>query len=181
MKNIEISLRYAKAVLAYAKESTEGNSLINEISQVGIALEKNHNIKKFFSDPMISNTDKEKSILLMSEQMKFSAVTKSLLSILAKNERLFLVDEIGAELQKLLDLEAGITRGTVRSAKPISSETLKDLEKSLSKTLNKKVTLTHQLDPKLIGGLLAQVGGWTFDDSLEAHLNKMSEELNRRV
>ena len=31
-----------------------------------------------------------------------------------------------------------------------------------------------------MGGMVAQVGGFTFDDSLETHLTRMSEELNRR-
>ncbi|MFZ4405339.1 MAG: F0F1 ATP synthase subunit delta, partial [Pseudobdellovibrionaceae bacterium] len=47
----------------------------------------------------------------------------------------------------------------------------------LSKKLNKKIILTSQKDPSLLGGLVAQVGGWTFDDSLKAHLSKLEEIL----
>jgi F-type H+-transporting ATPase subunit delta len=47
--------------------------------------------------------------------------------------------------------------------------------------LNKKIILTYKEDPTLLGGVVAQVGGWTFDDSIETHLIKMNEELNRRA
>jgi F-type H+-transporting ATPase subunit delta len=49
------------------------------------------------------------------------------------------------------------------------------------KILNKKIVLTYTEDPGLLGGMVAQVGGWNFDETIEKHLKRMSDELNRRV
>ena len=56
----------------------------------------------------------------------------------------------------------------------------KRIEETVSAVTKKKVILNFTVDPKLLGGMTAQVGGWTFDDSLETHLTRLSEDLNRR-
>ena len=74
-----------------------------------------------------------------------------------------------------------MTRGTVKSAKPLSEDAKKDLESRINKILNKKIILTYKEESTLLGGVVAQVGGWTFDDSIETHLTKLNEDLNRRA
>jgi F-type H+-transporting ATPase subunit delta len=69
----------------------------------------------------------------------------------------------------------------VKSAKALSDEGRKDLEGKISKILNKKIILTYKEESTLLGGVVAQVGGWTFDDSIETHLIKLNEEINRRA
>jgi F-type H+-transporting ATPase subunit delta len=80
-----------------------------------------------------------------------------------------------------MDIEEGVTRGVVRSAQALNDDAKKEIENKINKVLNKKIVLTYEQDPKLLGGVVAQVGGWTFDDSLDTHLKKLNEELNRRA
>src|SRR5437868_4697254 len=66
-------------------------------------------------------------------------------------------------------------------AQALSTDAKKSLETKISGVLKKKIVLTFQQDPKLLGGVVADVGGWTFDDSIDTHLKKLNEELNRRA
>ena len=55
------------------------------------------------------------------------------------------------------------------------------IQEKISKATNKKVILTYVEDPTVIGGLIAEAGGYRFDDTLTTHLIKLKDELNRRT
>ena len=71
----------------------------------------------------------------------------------------------------------------VRSARQpsLAPEERQRLEKTIEGVLNKKVILTYKVDPSVIGGLIASVRSFTFDDSIDSHLKRMNEELKRRT
>jgi F-type H+-transporting ATPase subunit delta len=51
----------------------------------------------------------------------------------------------------------------------------------VAQVTGKKVILEYKEDASLLGGLIAEVGSLTFDDSLETQLRTMNEELKRRA
>jgi F-type H+-transporting ATPase subunit delta len=55
------------------------------------------------------------------------------------------------------------------------------LETRISKVTGKKVILEYKTDESLLGGLVAEVGSLTFDDSLDTQLKLLNEELKRRA
>jgi F-type H+-transporting ATPase subunit delta len=108
------------------------------------------------------------------------SVTNGLL-LLAHKNRLNLFFDIVDAFEEISDLDHGVTRGTVKSAKALGPEARNKIEATVNKVTGKKVILNYTEDADLLGGMMAQVGGWTFDDSLETHLTRMSEDLNRRT
>ena len=89
--------------------------------------------------------------------------------------------EISNAFEAIIDEERGFVRGLVRSAEVLSPEARTRTEEAIKKVINKKIILSFVKDPNLLGGMVAQVGGWTFDDSLESHLIRLGEDLNRRA
>ena len=88
--------------------------------------------------------------------------------------------EISKELTTLVQASAGITKGKLFSAVEVSPEFLKQVEAQASKALNKQVELVFEKDSSLIAGYKVQVGGWTLDDSAEAHLRILKDELMKK-
>jgi F-type H+-transporting ATPase subunit delta len=111
---------------------------------------------------------------------KLSQELTNTLILLAEKNRLEIFNELVSAFEAISDGDHGVTRGTVRSASPLSAEARQQIEDTVTKVTKKKVILNFTEDSKLLGGMVAQVGGWTFDDSLETHLTRMSEDLNRR-
>jgi uncharacterized protein YbcI len=58
---------------------------------------------------------------------------------------------------------------------------VKVIKEKLEKLTGKKVVLEYHEDKSLIGGLVAQVGSFSFDDSLETQLRLMREDLKRKA
>jgi F-type H+-transporting ATPase subunit delta len=181
MKSSEVSKRYAKALLAVVKQKGLHAKTHAELQSVLEVFKKDAAVVAFFENPMISSTQKVAAVKAALTDRGVSEEVKNTLLVMAEKNRIQHLAEVAHAFQDYLDIEEGITRGVVKSAQPLSADAQKELELKVSKILNKKIILTYQQDPKLLGGAVAQVGGWTFDDSIEEHLKKMNEELNRRA
>lgn len=181
MKITEASRRYAKALMAVAKQKGEHDRVGKEIALVASVLRANGPAFDYFTNPIVS-PEQKKTVLknTFSDKGLLDEVYNLLLLLIDKN-RFGSLEQVVEAYQAQADLEQGVTRGSVKSAKALSEDGKKDLELKINKILNKKIILTYKEDPSLLGGVVAQVGGWTFDDSIETHLIKLNEEINRRA
>lgn len=181
MNTSEVSKRYAKALLAATKQKGIHAKAYTELQAVATGFMKDEDTKNFFQNPTISSDQKVTVVKSALANTQLSEEVLSTILLLASKDRLGVIDEVAQAFQDYVDQEDGITRGTVRSAQPLDEAARKSVEANIMKVLNKKIVLTYSQDPKLLGGIVAQVGGWTFDDSVDTHLKKLNEELNRRA
>jgi F-type H+-transporting ATPase subunit delta len=177
----EVSRRYARAVMALAKQKGEHARAQQEIGLIAGIFKANEAAKDYFASPIVPQEQKMTVLKNTFGGKGLSDEVFNLLQLLVEKNRMGGFAEIAEAYQEQMDLEQGVTRGSVKSAKTLTDEAKKDLESRINKILNKKIILTYKEDPTLLGGVVAQVGGWTFDDSIETHLIKMNEELNRRA
>lgn len=181
MKISEVSRRYAKALIAVAKQKGQHDRVQKDMAAVATIFKTDAATQAYFTNPLITPEQKKAVIQNTFSGKGLLEEVYNLLLLLAEKNRLGGFEEISEAYQEQMDLEQGITRGSVKSAKALTDEAKKDLESKINKILNKKIILTYKEDPTLLGGVVAQVGGWTFDDSIETHLIKLNEELNRRA
>ena len=104
-----------------------------------------------------------------------------LVLLIADNGRFGVFQELVGAFQAEADAANNVCRGTVRSATVLGQGERQRVEETVEKVLKKKVIMTYKVDPSVIGGLVAQVGSYTCDDSISAHLQRMNEELKRRT
>jgi F-type H+-transporting ATPase subunit delta len=71
----------------------------------------------------------------------------------------------------------GVVRAEVTTATNLSPERAADIENSLAAVTKRKVSLTTRVDPTVIGGLVARVGGTVYDASVATQLEKMRQRL----
>lgn len=179
MKYSEIALRYAKAIFMESKEEAgRQEEVFEELRGLQRIFEKEKEIFQFMTSPVVSKEDKEK-VFMDSLNGSLSDSTKKSVMLLAKKGRMYLFPQIVEAFQAILDAENGVTRGVVKSAAPLSGADRQRVEDTVSKYTNKKVILSYKEDSSLIGGLVAEVGSFSFDDSLTSHLTRLNEELNR--
>lgn len=176
----ELAARYAKSLYEAAAEQNRADQVFVELRALGETFEKDSQIESFLNSPVWKADDKEKILKEATKNSGLSVETNSLLMLLAKKGRLPIFGEIVEAFQARADEAHGVTRGTVRSAIVLSPEERKRIEQTVSNYTKKQVILTYKEDPNVIGGLIAEVGSYTFDDTLKSHLRRINEELNRR-
>ena len=181
MRYSELALRYASALYSISKEKGSQDATFAELKALNELIQKNKDIKLFLESPLYKAADKEKSLSASLENQKISDDVKNFVLVLARKNRLSIFSEVLSAFEAQRDREHGVTRGSVESTGVLSAEERKEVDKFVSEATNKKVILSYSENPDLIGGLVARVGSYTFDDSLSSHLNRLKDQLNRSV
>ncbi|MBX3020467.1 MAG: ATP synthase F1 subunit delta [Bdellovibrionales bacterium] len=178
MKNMMLATRYAKALYNLAKEKGEQDAVFNQMRVVAEAFEDKE-ISEYIQSPLIRPTDKVKAMEKVIGSINASEVLKNFLLLMVKKNRLSIFAEVVTAYQMISDEAHGVTRGVVRSATVLAPEERTRIAELVSKATKKQVILTYKEDPSLLGGLVAEVGSFTFDDSLTSHLKRINEQLTR--
>lgn len=173
----EISRRYAKALFSDLKQKGEHTKGLAELREIQKILETESSFESFLSTPKVSAGQKTKVISDAFSGKGLNPSVLQFLILLAKNNRISLIRDVVLAYEAQLDAEMGVTRGLVRAAKPLSPEHQGALEAKMNEVLKKRIVLTYQEDPSLLAGVIAEVGGWTFDDSIQSHLTHLHETL----
>jgi F-type H+-transporting ATPase subunit delta len=92
-----------------------------------------------------------------------------------------LVDFYGIreEYQRLANEDEGLMTAVVTTAGPLDDRRKDRLRRALSERTGQEVQLDIQIDPTLIGGAIAKVGGMVFDGSLRTQLSKLRANLTK--
>jgi F-type H+-transporting ATPase subunit delta len=181
MRAPEVAKRYAKALFALAVDNRSQEKVFGDLRSIAEIFAKDKETHNFLVSPMITPLQKEDVLKKVLNDKGVSKEVVDTLLLLARNERLNVFPELVHAFESEIDSSNGVIRGTVRSASTLAPEERQRIEQTVEKYLNKKVIMTYVVDPAVIGGLVAQVGSYTFDDSIAAHLTRMNEELKAGV
>ncbi len=181
MRLNEVAIRYARALLLESKNTSSEQKVFEELRLLTEKVFSDPAVMGYFNSPVVTT---EKKFEMMASSIKdkgLSPITESFVKLLAQKNRCALIPAISQALIELMDHANGVTRGTVKSVTVLSPEERKRIEDIVTQKTKKRVIMNYVEDPSLVGGLVAQVGGWTFDDSLTSHLRRMNEDLKRRA
>lgn len=181
MKVSEVASRYAKAVFELAVDNRTQEKVFSDLRELSRVFSEDKGVHEFLTSPLVTG---EQRVALLTKALENKNVSKEvvdLVYLLARKDRLGVFAEIVQSFEAEADQANNVARGTVRSATVLGQDDRKRIEDQVERVLKKKVILSYKVDPTVIGGLVAQVGSYTFDDSIAAHLKRMNEELKRRM
>lgn len=181
MKSGTLAKRYAKALFSLAVDNRTQDRVLNELRALNDLFHQDKDIKTFFASPVVSGVNKEKAVEAALAGRGVSAEVHQFALLLAKKDRLPIFYEVVDAFQSEIDSSNNVCRGAVRSTMALGPAERFQIEQTVERVLSKKVIMTYKVDPTVIGGLVAQVGSYKFDDSLSTHLKRMNEELKRRT
>ena len=104
-------------------------------------------------------------------------VGKNFLNAILDNGRLAALPEIAVQYRALKNTRNGSSDAVLYSAFPIGGDALADLGATLEKRFGRKLNVSVQLDPSLIGGVRVVVGDEVLDTSVKARLEQMKVAL----
>ena len=175
-----VARRYAKALFDLAVEQGQVEPLSEEIARLRGALEETPELGQLLANPVYTRAErKEIADEVLRGGLGLSEPLRNLVAILIDNGRVRGIAEIAGRYKEMADEAAGRAEVVVRSASPVSEADRARLAEGLSRVTGKKVAVQVEIDPSLIGGLSARVGGLVFDGSIRAQLEALEEELRR--
>ena len=168
--------RYAQAVFDIALEANELDSWQSDLRQLA-SLAENATLIAFLGSPKIRFDDKAK---LLSEHLgEIGPLALNLAYLLVASGRLSMIGDIANEYQRLLDNHRGIGQAEVTTAIPLDDKDRLRLAEHLSAIVGKKIVLKTEVDPSIVGGIIARIDGKLLDSSTRSKLTALKKEMAR--
>jgi len=165
---------YAEALFRVAQQGdlAAWSATVAELAQIGA----NPDVQAFAANPNVTQAQLADTIAsLVKSQLGPEA--KNFIAMLAENDRVALLPEIGAQFAVLKNAQEGAADATIYSAFDISADQLTPLVAPLEKKFGRKLNPTVVVDPSLIGGVRVVVGDEVLDTSVRAKLQQMHNAL----
>lgn len=145
------------------------------------AVAENPQLQQFADNPNVTAAqvfDVISSALTSDFKVVLTAAGKNFLQTVIANGRLSVVPEIAAQFRKLKNATAGASDAVVFSAFAIEAAGLAEVKAVLEKRFARKLNLSVELEPELIGGIRVVVGDEVLDTSVKARLEQMKVALS---
>jgi len=166
--------RHAQAVFQIALEKKEVEQWRSELKTIAATL-SDPQLRAILEDPKFHLDDKEK---LISKCLPgISQLALNFAYLLVARQRLGILEQIVSEYERMADANQGLEHARVVTALPIDKQEEAKLTERLAAITGKKVVLTTEVDPAIIGGFVARIGDKLIDGSTKAKL----EALKRRL
>jgi len=173
----QVSSVYAKALFELGQEQKQLDKILSELREFSEACRTSEALGSILAGSGFNPIDRKAVLAGVLAAMSLSGVSKKLLELLVVRGRIGDLPKIVSELEAMIEESQGIQAGQVRTAVELSAEELAHLGAALAKRVGGKVRLTQAVDPSLLGGVVATVGGKTFDASLRSQLERFKNEL----
>jgi F-type H+-transporting ATPase subunit delta len=166
---------YASAAFEYALEN-DALSEWDEMLKNAAYIVENPAIKTLLRSPAVTA---EQMVDLFDTVLAkvLDRQKKNFIDLLAANKRLPLLPDIAALFENLkAEYEKTVTVSVV-SAVSLDEAYQQKLVKSLTKRLQRQVSLQCEVDPALLGGAVITAGDRVIDGSIRGKLNRLFESL----
>jgi F-type H+-transporting ATPase subunit delta len=160
-----------------AREEGEVALIRGELDDMARLLAANPELKRRLFQPLHPVRERREVLKSLCEKARGSQVIQNFFAYLIEQRRLVAFEAIHDEFNRLADEAAGRVRAEVRSASPLRDQQRARLVDALAQRTGKEIELTVHVDPSLIGGAIATVGGLVFDGSLRTQLLQLRGTL----
>ena len=167
--------RYAQAVFEIAIERNELDRWQSDLGRIA-SLSADEAVVTLLENPKLHF--EEKARLLSGWLGDVNPLALNLVYLLVAKGALSMMGEIADEYQRLLDGHRGIERAEVITAVPLANGDRLRLEKRLEAVVGKKVVVKPEVDPDIIGGIVARIGGQLLDGSTRSRLETLKKKLS---
>jgi F-type H+-transporting ATPase subunit delta len=174
-----IARPYAKAIFKHAlaaKLLTAWAIILHDLAQTVLDPDTKH----FICNPATTAELQAELLLVVCTKTKRVSDMKTvgnLVNILAENGRLLVLPDIYAQYEALRAEQEKTLTAKVISFAALTSSQEQDLISSLSKRLQRQVTLDVSIDKSLLGGAVICAGDLVIDGSVRGKLNKLKSNL----
>jgi F-type H+-transporting ATPase subunit delta len=172
---------YADAFLdaTAAADAATANALEELGSFVSDVIEKFPDFREVLVSRVVGRDDK---IRLIDQVVapRASELVTNFLRVLARHERLDLIDLIAREAKLRYEVRSGQRRVQVTSAREMNPGALARIRSRLAESLPFEPIVEPRVDPSLIGGLVIRVGDTVYDSSLAERVKQLRERLRQR-
>ena len=172
-----IARRYARALFAIGTDNRNFEVLGRELDALVALWNGSEDIRRSLCNPVFKPSQKRSILQSLLPRVAPTREVQNLALLLLERGRIAILPAIARAYQEMCDDRLGRTRATVKSARPLDAATQAQILQALQRYTGKTVIMTTEVDPTLIGGIVAHVAGLVLDGSVKARLEAMSNKI----
>jgi F-type H+-transporting ATPase subunit delta len=176
MRSSKVAKRYARALLGLSSDHNQLEAWGAELERLGRVIELPE-IAASFGSPEVSQALKIEALAKISEKLELSFPMRSFTVVVARHSRIDDVPAIADAYMRMLDDLMGRARAVLTFARRPEQSELDRVLGGLEKIARKKIIPTVKIDDALLGGVMVELEGKTYDGSLAARLAEAQHRL----
>ena len=179
MTNRTAATRYARALLDVAlKEQANLATIESQLTELARLFADNEGLRRALLNPAVPVQRKRAAVVEIVGKAGVLPIVAKTMTLLAERDRLVILPEVADAFRARLQDIRNVVRAEVTTTEPMSAERLQAIQRSLAAATGRTVELTSRVDPAILGGMVARVGGTVFDASVTSHLQRIRQRLD---
>ncbi len=172
--------RYARAfadVVLSPGRSLDPSSAVAQLHAIEAVVDQSSDLRHVLNSPAVENSRKRAIVARFADDLGLAPLTRNLLFVLIDHGRVALIPQIIESFEAEIDERLGFARAEVASARALETGQQAAIEAGLAQASGKQVRARYQVDPSLIGGVVARIGSTVYDGSIRGQLDNMRREI----
>jgi F-type H+-transporting ATPase subunit delta len=180
--NRTAAARYARALLDVAlTEQADLTTIESQLGELAHLFAHHEQLRRALLNPAVPATRKRAAVAEIVAKAGVLPIVARTLTQLAERDRLAIVSEVADAFRDRVQDVRNVVRAEVTTAEPVSAERLEAIQRTLATATGRTVNLTSRVDPSILGGMVARVGGTVFDASVTNHLQRIRQRLDASI
>jgi F-type H+-transporting ATPase subunit delta len=174
-----IARRYARALFSLAVEADRIEPWSSAFAVLRSTFLESAELRDALTNPIYTADQRRGVVTRLAQALALDPDPTNLMLLLAERNRLALLDAVAQEFGELADQKLGRVRARVVSAVPLEEAEATRLAERLAGAAKAQVIVDRQVDPTILGGVVARVGSMVYDGSLRSQLEELGRALKR--
>lgn len=176
--------RYARALVDLVlgpRSPLKPVDAVQQLRAVEQIITNSPELRNALLTPAIQTSRKRAVMGRLVEQMGLSDLIRNLIYVVIDRRRVGIIAEIREAFELLLDERLGFVRAEVSSAEALDQRRSSEIESELAGLTGKRMRLHFQVDPTLLGGVVARIGSRVYDGSLRGQLEQLRRQFTGQI
>lgn len=179
-----VASRYARAfvdVVMAPGSSLQPADAAAQLRAIESLLQESGDLRHALGSPAVRAAQKRAVVDRFSKELALSPLTRNFLFVLIDHRRIGILPEVREAVETEIDQRLGFVRAEILSAQPLERQQASALETSLAQLTGKQIHAHFQVDPSLLGGVVARIGSTVYDGSLRGQLERMRRQIAQQT
>jgi F-type H+-transporting ATPase subunit delta len=176
METQQVAERYAHGLFELTQEAKNSESVQQDFASLSAILKQDSSLINFLAAPQIVESDKT-AVVEKVFKGKVANQLYHLLQLLVAKRRTAFMAEIAAEYSRLFHESKSIVETRLVTAIPLTADEVGTIKTRLGKLTGKTIEINAEVNPDIIGGVIAFVGEKIIDCSIRHELEVLREQL----
>ena len=177
MRNRKLAARYARALLDALPDPAEQETVDAFLTALAEAMDRSQELRDLLLDPAVPRSSKKTALVSLAGQHLSSTRVQNFLGLVVDHGRTAEIPVIAEVFHEARQDEAGIVSAQLTTAAPLNEDLRGRARSALEHLSGRKVNLSYEVEPSLIGGAVARIGSTVYDGSLRTQLTRLRKEM----